>query len=239
VAAIDAVAAIGTPNATAALTTMAGMTDERGIAALRALGRVRSDDVPGVLKESLRSTDPRRRLAAVEALVAQASAGSVEALAWTASADADIDVARAATSGLKTIANHGVPASGPAVRALVETLRDPARRADALDALARLAPPAIPELSGVLAADDPVVRRGVVEALGRLSHPAASACLRRALSDGDAVVRRVAILGLSRVGARGLGRQFTTIARSDPSPAVRQAAAAALHRRADAGEGDE
>jgi HEAT repeat protein len=83
------------------------------------------------------------------------------------------------------------------------------------------------------------VRRGVVEALGRLSNPVASACLRRALSDGDAVVRRTAITALARVGARGLGARLTTLAQTDPSPSVRQAAATALHRSPAGREGSE
>jgi len=44
---------------------------------------------------------------------------------------------------------------------------------------------------------------------------------------------------LSRVGGRGLGRQFAALAQSDPSPAVRQAAANALHRGTVAADGDE
>ena len=88
-----------------------------------------------------------------------------------------------------------------------------------------------------LTADDPQIRRAVVEALGRLSHPAASAYLQRAMSDADAIVRRQAVGALSRIGTLGLARRLSTLAQSDPSPAVRQAAAAALHRRG-AAEGD-
>jgi len=97
----------------------------------------------------------------------------------------------------------------------------------------------IPELAKALADDDPQVRRGVVEALSRLTHPIATVCLRGALSDGDAVVRRTAIMGLSRIGTRGLGGRLALLAHSDPSPAVRQAATAAVHRYANAGNGDE
>jgi HEAT repeat protein len=116
------------------------------------------------------------------------------------------------------------------VRTLIGLLRESTCRASALDALARLAPAAMTELTAALDADDPIVRRGVVEALSRLSHEVASACLRRALADGDAVVRRTAVVALSRVGSRGVGRQFAVLAQSDPSPAVRHAAASALHR---------
>jgi hypothetical protein len=47
-----------------------------------------------------------------------------------------------------------------------------------------IAPAAIPWLAQTLEADNPDVRRGVVEALGRMSHPTASAFLQRALEDG-------------------------------------------------------
>ncbi len=239
VAAADALAAVGTADAVAALASLSLQDEDRGMAALRALGRVRTDGVVDVLKPALRATDAGRRLAAVEALIANGSAAAVEVLSWTATADAEPLVARAATSGLATIANRDGSASGDAVRALVDILRDSSRRRDALDALARLAAPALPELAKALNADEPQVRRGVVEALSRLTHPMASACLRGALADGDAVVRRIAITGLSRIGTRGLGQQLSLLARSDPSPPVRQAAAAALHRHPESLEGNE
>jgi HEAT repeat protein len=230
VAAIDAVAAIGTDDAFATLAAIAAQDGERSLAAVRALGRLPSDRVVPELRLALRSADTRRRAAAVEALLAHGSIEAVEALSWTATADADITVARPAINALGAIANRNTPASANAVRALIEALRESSSRADALDALARLTPAALTELTAALDADDPAVRRGVVEALSRLSHPVASACLRRALTDGDAVVRRTAVDALSRVGSRGLGRQFATLAQSDPSPTVRQAAAHALHR---------
>jgi len=238
VAAIDAAAAIGTDDAVAALATIAAQEDDRGIAALSALAKLPSSRTTAILQDALRSSDARRRLTAVGSLVSHGTAESVDALAWTATADADPDVARAATAGLREIAGRAEFASGRAVRALVDTLRDPIRRGDALDALAHLAATAIPELACALDSDEPQRRRGVVEALGRLSHPAASAALLKALSDGDAVVRRTAIVGLSRIGTRGLRRRLTAIARADSAPAVRQAAAVALNRRS-SGEGDE
>jgi HEAT repeat protein len=238
VAAIEAVAAIGGDAAVDVLATLAADDGVRGQTAIAMLGRVQSARAVGVLREALRSSVGPRRLAAVEGLAAQASPDAVDALAWTAAADGDPPVANAAVAGLGQVANRNVSGSRLAVDGLVETLSDPSRRETTLDTLARLAPSAIPYLTNALASDDPVVRHGVVEALGRLAHPVASACLRRALSDADAVVRRTAILALSRVGARGLSAQWSELARTDPSPAVRQAAASALHRIADAGQGN-
>ena len=81
--------------------------------------------------------------------------------------------------------------------------------------LGTLAPSAIPVVAESLGADDPHMRRGVVEVLGRLTHPAASACLQKALSDADAVVRRDAVRALSRIGTRGLARRFSALAETD------------------------
>jgi hypothetical protein len=45
--------------------------------------------------------------------------------------------------------------------------------------------------------------------MARLSHATASAYLRAALDDIDATVRQKAIMALSRLGARGLGRKLS------------------------------
>jgi len=239
VAAADAIAVVGGEGAVAALAAMSRQEDDRGLAALRALGRIRLDSIAELLRDALRAEDSRRRLTAVEALIGNGSAAAVEALAWTATADGDAGVAGAASAGLAAIANREGAAREGAVRALVETLRDPLRRGASLNALARLAAPAIPELAKALAADDPQIRRGAVEALSRLTHPVASASLLSALGDGDAAVRRLAIIGLSRIGTRGLARRLSLLARTDPAVSVRQAAAAALNRYKDSHQGDE
>ena len=107
---------------------------------------------------------------------------------------------------------------------------DPVRRAEAIGALARLSPAAIPRVGECLSSRDPHVRHAVVEALGRLSHPTASTYVRTALEDGDAAVRQHAVIVLSRLGTRGLARSFADLARMDPSEGVRRAADAALRR---------
>ncbi len=231
VAAIEAAAAIGGEAALPVLAALAMEDGERGLTAIRALGATQSDAAIEVLRGALRSEDLGRRAAVVEAFSRLGAAAAVEALAWTATADADPRVARAALAGLREIANRQVSASAIAVHALIETLHDLRRRTDTLKELGHLAPAGIPLLVEALNARDPEVRRNIVEALGRLRHPLASAGLRHALSDTDAGVRRASVTALSRVGARGLGTRMSSLALSDPSPAVRQAAAAALHRR--------
>ena len=231
VAAVEAIGAIGGSDAVGILKPLASQdTGDGALAALRVLGTTRSDGVVSTLRDAIRSSDAARRRAAVEALASWGGAEAVEPLQWTASGDADPAVVQAAFLGLRTIANQNGPGSRSAVQATLMNLSDPARREDALAVLAHLAPSAIPFVAESLAADDPNLRRGVVEVLGRLTHPAASACLQKALSDADAVVRREAVRALSRIGTRGLTRRFSAMAETDSSPAVREAAAAALSR---------
>jgi HEAT repeat protein len=239
VAAIEAIGAIGGDEAIGILKPLAQDPGDSGLTAIRVLGNAQSDAVVATLRDAARSPDVARRLAAVEALAACGVEDAVEPLQWAASADEDPSVASAAFNALASIANRNSSGSRSAVRAAMKSLTDPGRRADALTVLGRLAPSAIPFVAESLSADDPHERRGVVEVLGRLTHPAASACLQKALSDGDAVVRRDAVRALSRFGTRGLARRFSTMAESDVSAAVREAAAAALSRQDAFREGGE
>jgi HEAT repeat protein len=110
-------------------------------------------------------------------------------------------------------------------------LADKRRRSDAITALATISQGAVPWLAKCLDADQPDVRRGVVEALGRMSHPSASAHLERALDDGDANVRRRAVASLARLGTRGVAQRLAAMARTDAAPSVREAAARAISGR--------
>ncbi|MCU1385054.1 MAG: lyase domain protein repeat-containing protein, partial [Acidobacteria bacterium] len=122
------------------------------------------------------------------------------------------------------------PAGGAAIAAIAALAGDPARRSDAISALAGVPESAIPRVGDALSSRDARVRRAVIEALGRLTHPAASAYVLTALSDSDASVRQLAVTVLSRLGTRGLARSFADLAAGDPSDAVRHAAQIALRR---------
>ena len=231
IAAIEAIGSMGGNGAFDILRPLIADEGDVGLAAIRASGLIRSEQAVEVLLDVLRSRDAVRRAAAVDAIAASGGTDAIDPLQWTASSDEDPAVVRAALTGLGAIANSNTVASNAAVRALVALLSDSARRSAAMDVAGRLAPTAVPVLAESLSTDDPPVRRGVVEALGRLSHPVASAYLQRALSDADAAVRREAIRALSRLGTRGLTRRFAAMSETDFSPAVRQAAAAALSRQ--------
>jgi HEAT repeat protein len=122
-----------------------------------------------------------------------------------------------------------------AIDALVNLMALHEVRAEAVAALGKIPAACIPWLAGHIDAGDPEVRRGVVEALGRMAHPAASAYLQRALEDRDPVVRRTAVSAVARLGTRGLAHRLSTMAISDASDAVRAAAAAAIGKTAKPG----
>ena len=238
VAAVEAIGAIGGEEAIQILKPIAEGDDGDGsLAALRVLGRAGSDAIGSTLCDAVRSPDSRRRLAAVEALAHWGAERAVESLQWAAAADDDSEVSAAALEGLGIIASRNVSGSRAAVDAALQTVSDPDRRDRAMAVLSRLAPSAIPLVAESLTADDPHIRRAVVDVLGRLNHPSASACLQRALSDADATVRRDAVRALSRVGTRGLARRFSAMAEQDLSAAVRDAASAALFRQGHPAEG--
>ena len=151
-------------------------------------------------------------------------------LQWTAAADKDPAVVRAAIASLTRIAASATPHAAQAVSAIAALAADLARRTDAVAALASLPEAAIPWVGDALSAREPAVRRAIVEALGRLAHPAASAYIVTALNDGDAAVRQAAVTVLSRLGTRGVARSFADLAANDPSQGVRHAAEIALRR---------
>lgn len=231
IAAVDAIGALGGEAAAGALGALAESKDAPvANAAVRALGSVNADAVLEPLRRALAGPDAGRRAVAADALARWGRAPAVALLRWTAAADGDPDVVRAAIAGLNRIGNLATPAAPQAIAAIAEVAGDPTRRADAIAALSRITADAIPAVGNCLGAHDPHVRRAVVEALGRLSHPTASAYVRGALEDDNAAVRQAAVSVLAGLGTRGIARSFADLARTDPSPAVRRAAEAALRR---------
>ena len=231
---IAAVGAIGTLGGSAAADALGALAESADAAvanaAVRALGAVNATSPLEPLRRALSGPDVERRVAAADALAQWGQEPAVALLRWTAARDSEADVVRAAIAGLHRIGNLATPAAQQAIAALAEVAGDPTRRTDAIAALSRVTLDAIPAVGGCLSARDPYVRRAVVEALGRLSHPTASAYIRSALDDGDASVRQAAVSVLAGLGTRGMARSFAKLARTDPSASVRRAAEAALRR---------
>ena len=234
IAAIDAIGEIGVASDADAVPMLAAFAeapdDGLAIAALRALGAVEGASALQPLRRALSAAQPDRRLAAAAAIARRGGPPAVELLRWMAAADADPQVMRAAIEGLSRIAIGATPHAASAVAAIATVASDPARRADAIAALARVPEPVIPRVGDALSSREPSVRRAVLEALGRRAHPTASAYVVTALEDGDASVRQLAVTILSRLGSRGVARAFAELAASDPSEGVRRAAEVALRR---------
>jgi HEAT repeat protein len=232
IAALDAIGAADGPGAADVLLPYAAAPHaDLAAAALRALGRVTDGRAAAALLSALRSDDGVRRLAAVTGLGALATGDAVEALQWTAGADADAAVARAAIDALSRIGRAAGAVADAAVGALIALAADPGRRPDAVSALCALPHARIPRVAAGLQHPHPGVRRAIVAALGRMQHPDASTAIRTALEDADPRVREEAVTVLDRLGVGGLTRAFMQISREDPSRAVRQAASAALSRQ--------
>lgn len=234
IAAIGAIGGIGVARDGTAVPMLAAFSDaaddELAIAAVRALGSVQTPEAFEALRVALSAPHAGRRAAAAEAIARQAGPPAIELLQWTAAADGDPDVVRAAIGGLSRIGTSTAPHAREAMAAIAALAGDPTRRADAVGALARVAEVAIPRVAESLSSREPSVRRAVVEALGRLTHPAASAYVLSALADSDASVRQLAVTVLSRLGTRGVARSLAGLAATDPSDGVRRAAHIALQR---------
>lgn len=199
-------------------------------AALRALGRTDDRRAAAALAAGLRSNDPALRLAAVTGLRASGAADAVDRLAWTAGADDEESVALAAVEALGAIGSRDGPHADAAVAALVAATVEVRRRDAAVATLARLPDARVGRIAEGLAHANPAVRRATIDALGRMRRSAASAAIRSALQDADAVVREAAVTTLGHLGVRGLSATFARLARHDPARGVRRAAASALGR---------
>jgi hypothetical protein len=184
-----------------------------------------------LLQQAIRTSDDARRLAAIGGLAAHAGDDAIEALRWVAGADAGPRVSGAAIDALAAIAARDRPGATVAVDALIDLLQDTARRDAVEAALASLPDACIDEVARGLQRRDADVRRHVVASLSRFKSADATRWLSEALSDESAAVRETAVLGLMRLGARGVDARLQEIARTDPSRSVRQAASAAVASR--------
>lgn len=230
-AALETIGLIDGPAAAAVLAPHAEQGEtEVAVVALAALGHVADEAAMAPLALALRSDEPTRRIAAVQALTTRGGPASLDALRWTAGADADDEVARAAIEGMSHLAAGGSATSGEAIDALVDLTADQRRRERAVGTLARVPVAHLDRVARGLLHGSPDVRRAVVDALARMRHADAALRVHAALDHDDAAVREAAVTALDRVGARGLSRKLAVMAEGDADAAVRRAAAAVLSR---------
>ena len=160
----------------------------------RSLGGVDTPAALDSLRRALSAALAARRAAAAEALARRGSADAIELLQWTAAVDLESTVIRAAIDGLGRIGAGTTPHARAAMAAIAALAADPLRRAEVIGALARVPDAAIPRVGDALSSTEPAVRRAVIEALGRRTHPAASAYVLTALEDADPSVRQLAVI---------------------------------------------
>jgi len=119
-----------------------------------------------------------------------------------------------------------------AAGALAGALPDPALQGTAREALRRMGSAALPDLERLFPAATPEARRLIVDLAGRLEDRRARRLLLAALADDAAEVRTEAAHALGDGGYLDAVRPLMDVKASDPSPGVRQAAAAALKKLA-------
>lgn len=225
IAALEALGSLGGPRAVAIIAPVVESEScDLACAALNALGAIGHPDSLPPLQDALRSSEPALRMSAASALAKRGGIGVAEALQWVAAADSDDQVSRTA---IEALARLGAP---EAINALIELTVVPARLEDCVAALAQLGPGQIDRVALGLNHADSAVRRAVVEALGRMKHPSATARLSDSLDDAAATVRLAAVNALGRLGSRQAERRLVALAHTDPDLAVRRAAERAMRK---------
>jgi HEAT repeat protein len=140
--------------------------------------------------------------------------------------DDDQTVRRAAVAALGELGDTR------AAGRLVAALQDAGLQGAALEALRRMGSAALGELEKAFAGATAEARRLIVDLAGRMEDPHARRLLLAALADDSAQVRTEAALALGDGGFLEAVPPLMDVKASDPSPAVRQAAARALKKLA-------
>jgi HEAT repeat protein len=225
---IAAIDALGKLEEAGAIAILKGFIESADLdlagAALKSLGQIQHPDALPPLLEALRLPDASRRVAALSALSRRGGERVIEAIQWVAASDAEATVVQAAIDALGSLA------SPEAIAALVNLTAEASRREASVEALSRLPEQKIETIGRGLAHRQASVRRAVLDALGRLKHPRASALLTRALADEEASVRLAAVNALAHLGNRSAEKELLDLMRTDPDITVRRAAQKALSR---------
>lgn len=225
IAAIDSLGKLDEPRVITVLASFIQSPDlDLARAALKSLGQIHHADALSPLLEALRLPEAARRIEALQALSLRSTDAAVESIQWVAAADADAAVTQAAIDVLARLATP------KAIAALINLTAEAARRETTIDALSRLGEQKIEVIGKGLTHSQASVRRAVVDALGRMKHPQASALLTKALDDEEASVRLAAVNALAHLGNRSAEKELLRLMHTDPDTAVRRAAQKALSR---------
>jgi HEAT repeat protein len=159
--------------------------------ALIALSRIPRVELGTVLDDALSSGDPRRQLAAVQAM-----AGRDQHLEQLKRLAESANHSRVVSAALNALVSSG---AGDAIEAVVALSARDDLRAQCTAALAQAAEADVPLLAEALQHSDPRVRAAVVHALARMRRKRATRELSAALDDRDPTVRFAAAQALGRL----------------------------------------
>jgi HEAT repeat protein len=224
-AAIDVLGRLQPPGILSVLEPLAMSDDaDEARAAIRAMRHVADPLAQPQLERLLHAPDDWRREEAVSAIAQRGGRTAVETLQWTAAAEQSASVANAAIDGLGMLAARDEGIGAEAARALVALTSEPSRRETAVAMLSRLPVACAAPVAVGLTHAVPAVRCATIEALSRMRHTEATRWIESALDDQVPAVRVTAAVELRRLGSRHAARRLVQLARTDPDPAVRQAA---------------
>jgi HEAT repeat protein len=224
VAAIDALAKLGTPEALDALASAARHADsEVQRAALAGIGLTRSPMLLAYLHEASRSADTATRLVAVSSLAAYDDAGALARVGEVALDDPEPSVKNAAIELL------GESKSPRATTPLLSMLASAAHRARVVKALSRHVEPRASQLSAALAEASGEAAEALVTVLTSLPRASAEPALLAALELPNDGARRAAVRALRfNFDSETTSRALARAASQDTDPEVRRIAAARL-----------
>lgn len=180
-------------------------------AALRGLGVFPASSTRHVLAHEIRAEDPVRRAAALAAIARQRSEEWIPQLRELAQSG-DVATRDACIAALRDIG------SGAAIATLVQLAESMQLRPAVLTALGMLDAAQVDFLGDALAYEKEGIRCMVVEALGRIKHPAGTSLLVGALDDPAPSVRLAATQALSRMDVRGATGKLAYQAREMATP---------------------
>jgi HEAT repeat protein len=193
IAGVEGLGAIGAADDLGSLRPLTDDPDPAvAVPALIALGGARDVESLEALLATLAHSDRGRRIAAFTALARRAEAA---AIAPVAAAVRRVTDSEERSLGLRALAAID---DERAVAALVDIAREPSQCAAVVETLGALPPARVAWLRRALSDADVSVRCAVIEALGRMRHPVASAMLADAVQDPNPAARAAAEHALAR-----------------------------------------
>jgi len=225
IAAIDSLAALGSPSMSRVLFALARDRDaDVACAAIAAMTKFSPEGAAPSLRFALDSRDRRLVRAALSTLAIQRATYAVSIIAAIIRESRDDELRADGVAALGSIGGR------EGVSALLELSGDRTLREPITAALGALNAEDTARLRDALKHPDERRRRVVIDGLSRTLNESAALVLASALEDASPSVRLAAARALGRIDLREARAQLAALARTDESPAVRLAAQDAISR---------